>query len=169
VLLCPALFGVPCVRSCSTYTEPRLRVQVSEELDGRELRRQARAKYDTMTLSQLQATCDQSWVDASGSREEMIERLIHYEATTNDWPVRLIVAPQVTLHYVRTTVRMAYRFWWPTVIELFVLTSAVYSCSRTNLPLDRQGLAFSQTAQVRGVHQQPRQEEAGSCREWEAY
>ena len=100
MLLCPALFGVPCVRSCSTYTEPRLRVQVSEELDGRELRRQARAKYDTMTLSQLQATCDQSWVDASGSREEMIERLIHYEASTNDWPVRLIVAPQVTLHYV---------------------------------------------------------------------
>lgn len=62
--------------------------QVSEELDGRELRRQAREKYEAMTRQQLIKMCDESWVDATGSQEEMIKRLIQYDASTNDWPVR---------------------------------------------------------------------------------
>ena len=166
MLLWPALFVVPRVCRCPC-TDPRSRVQVSEELDGRELRRLARAKYDTMTLAQLRATCEQSWVSASGSREEMIERLIQFEATTNDWPVCLSAAPQAILHYVRTTVRMVYHFCCPSMSALFVLTSAVYSCSRTNLRLDQEGLAFLEKGQVRRVHSQPLQESA-SCREWEA-
>ena len=62
--------------------------QVSEELDGRELRRQAREKYEAMTIPQLRKMCESCWIDATGSQEDMIKRLIHYDATTNDWPVR---------------------------------------------------------------------------------
>ena len=60
---------------------------MTEEQDGRALRREAREKYDAMNMSQLQKMCDQSWLDPTGSREDMTERLIHYEAETNDWPV----------------------------------------------------------------------------------
>ena len=55
---------------------------------GRELRRQAREKYEAMTIPQLRNMCESSWLEATGSQEDMIKRLIHYDATTNDWPVR---------------------------------------------------------------------------------
>lgn len=61
--------------------------QVKEE-DGTELRRRAREKYDSMTVPQLQAMCEQSWLEKDGRREDLIKRLIHYEAETNEWPVR---------------------------------------------------------------------------------
>ena len=76
----------------SPYRSPNLSLEpmesVSDELDGRALRRKAREKYEAMSTDQLRRTCDSSWVDTSGSSEDMIKRLIEYEATTNDWPVR---------------------------------------------------------------------------------
>ena len=60
---------------------------MTEEQDGRALRREAREKYDAMTLAQIKKVCDQSWLETSGSREDMIERLVGYDAEINDWPV----------------------------------------------------------------------------------
>ena len=70
----------------SDSRSPNLSLEPVAEEDGRELRRKAREKYEAMNMRQLRATCESSWLDESGSTEDMIKRLIDYDATTNDWP-----------------------------------------------------------------------------------
>ena len=60
---------------------------MKEELNGTELRRRAREKYEAMTLTQLQQMCEHSWLDTEGRREDLVNSLIQYDADCNDWPV----------------------------------------------------------------------------------
>ena len=46
----------------------------------------ARAKYVAMTLVQLQRQCEDAWLSAVGSKDEVVARLVDYEKPPGGWP-----------------------------------------------------------------------------------
>ena len=44
-----------------------------------------RAKYGSMTESQLRRQCKDSWVDETGTKRQMIQRLVEYEEPSGGW------------------------------------------------------------------------------------
>eukprot|EP01045_Picozoa_sp_COSAG04_P014294 COSAG04_NODE_1061_length_8505_cov_15.541042_2_plen_1164_part_00 len=46
----------------------------------------AKAKYMAMTLMQLRRQCEDAWLSAAGSKDEMVARLVDYEKPAAGWP-----------------------------------------------------------------------------------
>ena len=51
-----------------------------------EAERRARARYGAMTLTQLRRQCEDAWLSAAGTRDDMINRLVEYERPAGGWP-----------------------------------------------------------------------------------
>jgi hypothetical protein len=44
-----------------------------------------RAKYEAMTLAQLQKTCRATWLEETGSRRALVDRLTENDAPSDGW------------------------------------------------------------------------------------
>ena len=46
----------------------------------------ARDKYMSMTLMQLRRQCEDAWLSAAGSKDDLVDRLVDYEKPAGGWP-----------------------------------------------------------------------------------
>eukprot|EP01046_Picozoa_sp_COSAG06_P096650 COSAG06_NODE_42761_length_378_cov_2.028674_1_plen_112_part_10 len=46
----------------------------------------ARAKYLSMNLPQLRRQCEDAWLSAAGTKDDLIGRLVDYEKPAGGWP-----------------------------------------------------------------------------------
>ena len=53
----------------------------------------AKSKYLAMTLAQLRRQCEDAWLSAAGTKDELIGRLVDYEKPAGGWPGAAAPAP----------------------------------------------------------------------------
>ena len=54
--------------------------------DGTQLRQEARDNYRKLKTHQLQKLLRDSWQDDSGTSDQLVERLVEYDAVIKEWP-----------------------------------------------------------------------------------
>ena len=54
--------------------------------DGTQLRQEARANYRKLKTHQLQKLLRDSWQDDNGTFDQLVERLVEYDAVIKEWP-----------------------------------------------------------------------------------